>query len=80
MDHTQQTFELVEGHLLKTRLVEPYMSGLLAFREAYAYQYLLKKSTIKPQCLIFDGNGVLHKREFVPRARDKNNNNIYLII
>ena len=55
---------LVEASLLKTKLTQPYISGLLAFRESNAYQELLKKTTIKPQVVIFDGNGILHKREF----------------
>ena len=55
---------LVEASILKTKLTEPYISGLLAFRESFAYQELLKKTTIKPQLLIFDANGILHKREF----------------
>ena len=66
IDHlkTDNKISLVEASILRTKLVQPYISGLLAFRESYAYQELLKKTTVKPQLLIFDANGLLHKREF----------------
>ncbi len=64
MDHVGNKMTLVEAALLRTKLTEPYLSGLLAFREAWTYQELLKKINVKPQLLLFDGNGVLHKREF----------------
>jgi endonuclease V len=66
IDHfkTNDKITLVEASILRTKLTQPYISGLLAFRESFAYQELLKKTTIKPQLLIFDANGILHKREF----------------
>ncbi|MBP9518272.1 MAG: endonuclease V, partial [Fervidobacterium sp.] len=42
----------------------PYIPGLLAFREAPVILECLRKSSIKPDVLIFDGQGIAHPRGF----------------
>ncbi|MAG91184.1 endonuclease V [Candidatus Woesearchaeota archaeon] len=40
----------------------PYMAGFLAYREGPAISEAYAKLKIKPDILIFDGNGILHPR------------------
>ncbi|HPC25443.1 MAG TPA: endonuclease V [Fervidobacterium sp.] len=42
----------------------PYIPGFLAFREAPVILECLRKSSIKPDVLIFDGQGIVHPRGF----------------
>lgn len=42
----------------------PYIPGFLAFREAPVILECLRKSSIKPDVLIFDGQGIAHPRGF----------------
>ncbi len=48
----------------KAMLEFPYIPGLLAFREAPVILECLRKSSIKPNVLIFDGQGIAHPRSF----------------
>lgn len=65
-DHEHTRLKLVYANLVDTILSEPYISGLLAFREGDVYEHMIKSIPVSlaPQCFIFDGNGILHKREF----------------
>jgi deoxyinosine 3'endonuclease (endonuclease V) len=47
----------------------PYVPGFLAFKEIPSYKILFErlranKPDMWPQCLLVDGNGILHTRNF----------------
>jgi len=55
---------IVEIISQKARGEFPYIPGLLAFREAPVIIECLRKSSIRPDVLIFDGQGIAHPRKF----------------
>jgi len=48
----------------KARVEFPYIPGLLAFREAPVILECLRKSSVEPDILILDGQGIAHPRKF----------------
>ena len=56
--------ETVEYTVAAQKADFPYISGLLAFREGPAILVALKKLTVTPDLLIFDGQGIAHPQRF----------------
>ncbi|MCF0050330.1 deoxyribonuclease V [Dyadobacter sp. LJ53] len=48
--------------LVQTTNIFPYVPGYLAFREIPALLKVYEQFPVKPDCIMFDGNGILHKR------------------
>ncbi|SKB99452.1 deoxyribonuclease V [Dyadobacter psychrophilus] len=48
--------------LVQTTNIFPYVPGYLAFREIPALLKVYEQIPVKPDCIMFDGNGILHKR------------------
>lgn len=48
--------------LVKTTNIFPYVPGFLAFREIPALLKVFEQIPDKPDCIMFDGNGILHAR------------------
>ena len=55
---------IVETHTSRRRVVFPYVSGLLSFREAPAVLAALRKVRAPVQVLLCDGHGQAHPRRF----------------
>ena len=56
--------ELVECHSLSEETTFPYVSGLLAFREAPSLMTLLKRIQYQPDVILFHSHGLAHPRKF----------------
>ena len=54
--------EILEIGKAVERIEFPYIPGLLAFREFPIIEQAWKKLNIKPDCLVFDGQGIAHPR------------------
>lgn len=54
--------EVLEEKSLKMKVRFPYVPGLLAFREGPVLYSLFYKLKIKPDILVFDGQGIAHPR------------------
>lgn len=54
----------VETKSVCSEIQFPYISGLLAFREAPVMVMALERLEIRPQLLICDGHGIAHPRRF----------------
>ncbi len=54
-----------EEHIIKhsEQIPFPYIPTYLAFRETPAFLKTIKKSKIKPDIILVDGNGILHPKE-----------------
>ena len=65
LDHEDKKLKIIYGHFVNTKLTQPYISGLLAFREGEVYEKIISDipAEFKPDCYVFDGNGTLHQRE-----------------
>ncbi|MCF2506923.1 endonuclease V [Dyadobacter sp. CY107] len=48
--------------LVETINMFPYVPGYLAFREIPALLKVYEQIPVKPDCIMFDGNGILHAR------------------
>ncbi|MCE7071722.1 MULTISPECIES: endonuclease V [Dyadobacter] len=48
--------------LVKTTNIFPYVPGFLAFREIPGLLKVYEQLPVKPDCIMFDGNGILHAR------------------
>lgn len=48
--------------LIETINIFPYVPGYLAFREIPALLKVYEQFPVKPDCIMFDGNGILHAR------------------
>ena len=57
--HTHRVLETVHAH---GEVTVTYIPGLLAFREMPLIEEAYKKLTVRPDLLVFDGNGYLHPR------------------
>jgi len=55
---------VVEQRVARTRLIFPYVPGLLSFREAPALLAALKILRTQPDILMCDGHGLAHPRRF----------------
>lgn len=54
--------KLIAYSLVETTNIFPYVPGYLAFREIPALLKVYEQLPVKPDCIMFDGNGILHKR------------------
>ncbi len=57
-----KTMEVKEKVFAVSKAKIPYLAGFLAYREGPAISEAYAKLAVKPDVLIFDGNGVLHPR------------------
>lgn len=57
--HSKQILEVVH-HI--DNVTEPYIPGMLAFRELPLILQAWEKVTIEPDVVFFDGNGIMHPR------------------
>ena len=57
-----KTMEVKEKTFAVVKAKVPYMSGFLAYREGPAISEAHAKLQLKPDVMIFDGNGILHPR------------------
>ncbi len=56
--------KIIESKADKGRVTYPYRAGLLAFREGPLIGSVLKRITIRPDVILFDGAGIAHPRRF----------------
>ncbi|MCF0043018.1 endonuclease V [Dyadobacter fanqingshengii] len=54
--------EPIAYSLVETINMFPYVPGYLAFREIPALLKVYEQIPVKPDCIMFDGNGILHAR------------------
>jgi len=57
-------FKIVDSQTVEGPVTFPYRPGLLAFREGPLTSILLRKLTVIPDVILFDGAGVAHPRRF----------------
>lgn len=57
-----KTMEIKEKVFASIKAKVPYVAGFLAFREGPAISEAYAKLQLKPDVMIFDGNGILHPR------------------
>jgi len=55
-------FSVIEKVIIKREVKFPYISGYFCFREGPLLLEALDRLNSKPDCLLVDGNGVLHPR------------------
>lgn len=55
--------QLLEEHSLKRKISFPYISGFLSFREGPILEKLFYQIKLKPDILIFDGQGIAHPKQ-----------------
>ena len=55
-------FSVVEKVIIKQKVEFPYISGYFCFREGPLLLEALDRLNSKPDCLLVDGNGILHPR------------------
>lgn len=55
-------FELIEKKFLTSKVVFPYVPGLLSFREAPPILKVWKRLNHEPEVVFFDGHGIAHPR------------------
>ncbi|MFH1848509.1 MAG: deoxyribonuclease V [Candidatus Omnitrophota bacterium] len=58
------SMELIEFAFASDKVRFPYISGLLSFREAPVLAKCFKKIKLKPDVILFDGQGIVHPRGF----------------
>jgi deoxyribonuclease V len=58
------TFEVVEEAHHVARVTFPYIPGLLSFREGPVVLAAFEKLAVRPEAVIFDGQGIAHPRGF----------------
>jgi deoxyribonuclease V len=58
------TLETVDQSFAEQRVSFPYIPGLLSFREGPVILAALHKLKVRPDLLIFDGQGIAHPRRF----------------
>lgn len=56
------TKQLVDSVVVHRKFDVPYKSGFLAFRELPFIEEAWKKLVVKPECVAFDGHGIMHPR------------------
>jgi len=56
--------EVVESAVGEAETTFPYVPGLLSFREAPAVLAAMEKLRVRPDLLMFDGQGIAHPRRF----------------
>ena len=54
------SLRIIEKKISQGRVTFPYLPGYLSFREAPIILKVISKLESKPDCFIFDGNGILH--------------------
>lgn len=60
MDHSTKEIQEMVYHV--EEVTEPYVPGMLAFRELPLILKAWEKLTMEPEVVFFDGNGMLHPR------------------
>jgi deoxyribonuclease V len=56
------SLSIVEKKICQGRIEFPYLPGYLSFREAPIILEVISKLRSKPDCFLFDGNGILHPK------------------
>jgi deoxyribonuclease V len=55
---------IIEEQYHHADITFPYIPGLLSFREGPLFLKTYQKLTRKPDCIMFDGQGIAHPRKF----------------
>jgi deoxyribonuclease V len=56
-------FEIVDVAQAVARLSMPYIPGFLSFREGPVYLDAIRRLRVRPDVMLFDGNGIAHPRK-----------------
>jgi len=56
-------FEIVDSARASARLLMPYVPGFLSFREGPVCLEVMRKLGVRPDVMLFDGNGIAHPRK-----------------